>query len=98
MSEWGENTKNRYSAIKFAIYTANFVFFCLFRWLEGLISELVTEDQWLYYITLLTDTMWPGGELRKSTVHEKTSDEKLKTKEEAVRSLSNFFGCKQDSL
>ena len=62
--------------------------------MEGLLSELVTEDQWQYYLTLLTDTVWPGGELMKSLEQDKTEEEKLKTKEEAIRALSNFFGGK----
>ena len=60
--------------------------------MEGLLSELVTEEQWQYYLTLLKDTMWPGGELMKSSEQQKTEEEKLKTKEEAIQTLSNFFG------
>jgi hypothetical protein len=62
--------------------------------IEGLLSELVTEEQWQYYLTLLTDTVWPGGELMTSSEEEKTEEEKLKTKEEAIQTLSNFFGGK----
>lgn len=61
--------------------------------MESLLSELVTEEQWQYYLTLLTDTVWPGGELVRATSEEMSDEEeKLKTKEEAIQTLSNFFG------
>ena len=64
--------------------------------MDETLSELVTEEQWQHYLMLLTDTVWPGGELMSSVQQSKSEDEKLKTKEEAIQTLSNFFGGKYD--
>ena len=64
------------------------------RWIDSLLSELVTEEQWQFYLSLLTDAVWPRGELRVSSEQEKSEEERLKTKEEAIAALSNFFGGK----
>ena len=65
-----------------------------YRWIDSLLSELVTEEQWKFYLTLLTNTIWPEGELMNSSAQEKSEEERLKTKEEAIATLSNFFGGK----
>ncbi|XP_028416759.1 sorting nexin-19-like [Dendronephthya gigantea] len=73
--------------------SATTVFGCFLEWwMESLLSELVTEEQWQYYLTLLTDTVWPRGELMNATKEEISDEEKLKTKEDAIQTLSNFFG------
>jgi hypothetical protein len=60
--------------------------------MQSLLSELVTEEQWQYYLTLLTDTVWPNGELMEFSEEQKSEEEKLKTKEDAIQSLGDFFG------
>ena len=66
----------------------------LCRWIDSLLSGLVTEEQWQFYLSLLTDTMWPRGQRMVSSEQEKSEEERLKTKEDAIAALSNFFGGK----
>ena len=66
------------------------------RWLESVVSGLITEEQWYHYLTLLTETIWPQGKLIASEKLEITEEVKGKTKEEAVQTLSDFFGGQND--
>ena len=79
-------------------FTRSFVIhsFIFSRWLESVVSGLITEEQWCHYLTLLTETIWPQGKLIKSEKLERTEEVKGKTKEEAVQTLSDFFGGQND--
>lgn len=59
--------------------------------MEGFLSDLVSEEQWQYYLKLLTDSVWPGDRLVKIKKDQKNVEEILKNREKAVRTLVNVL-------
>lgn len=55
-------------------------------------------EQWHYYLNLLTETIWPGGQLMSLRKLGKTEEEKEKNMAKAVETLSNSFGGKNNYL
>ncbi|XP_046858068.1 uncharacterized protein LOC124451486 [Xenia sp. Carnegie-2017] len=71
---------------------ATAVFGCFIEWwMEGFLSDLVSEEQWQYYLKLLTDSVWPGDRLVKIKKDQKNVEEILKNGEKAVRTLINVL-------
>lgn len=53
------------------------------------VRSLLSESRLLYYIGLLRDNMWPGGKL-KVAGQPRTTEEKIRTRDEANRKLSSL--------
>ncbi|XP_023559610.1 sorting nexin-19 isoform X2 [Octodon degus] len=57
------------------------------RWLEVQVANLTCPQQWVQYLQLLQESIWPGGVLPKLPRPVRTQEQKLATEKQALQSL-----------